>query len=314
MDQIFNELSANGSYANKYEASAGMERMLRLSNDLTHCGFSRNLRVVERFPELLIAPDYSIHQWSTDRSIGVDRDLQRQLMSIVTRAPYLEELIADEEHDSLFEFKFDGQLVYGLGLAYLWESFALSMDGDVQFSQSNIDVEFYQVCDNIQSSRIISVNLVSNSDQLEAVCSSLKKTQIANVDNGKSLVEQLPILFPNLACGGEAIKQLSALNGCEQFFQDIIQHFFILNNTIQNWSAGPFIPQGIKWSRDSEATLNQFAHSRQFCCNDGKTRQFSLHTKIMSANRRIYFDPEIEKKVVHIGYVGKHLPTVLYRT
>ena len=314
MDQIFNELSANGCYEDKYAASAGMERMLRLSSNLAECGFSRVLRVIEGFSHLPIAPGYSISQWARDNSIGADRDLQRQLLTSATRAPYVEQFIADAEQDYLIEFKFDNQLAMGLGLAYLWGSSVLSLDSDARFSQPYIEVVFHQLCDHNESTETVSVSSVSSSVQLEEACRSLQERQIAGVDSGKSLVEQLPTLFSYLACGKEAVKQLSALKGSEQFFQEIIRHLVILNTTMQCWSAGPFDPQGLTWSPESESTLNQFAASRQFVCTDGESRQFSLHTKMMSANQRIHFYPVVEKKLVHIGYVGKHLPTARHRT
>ena len=314
MDQIFNELSANGSYTNKYAANVGMERMLRLSNGLGKCGFSRDLRVIEGFNQLSIAPGYSIVQWAMDKSIGADRELQRQLLTSATKAPYVEHFISDAEQDDLYEFKFCGHTALGLGLAYLWGSSVLSLDGDARFSPPNIDVEFYQLHEDSESTETVSVCSVSSLDQLKAVCHALKNAQIANVENGKSLVEQFSVLFSSLACGNEAAKQLSALSGSEQFFQEIIRHFSILNATMQSWNEGPFNPQGITWSPESEPTLKQFAKSRLFVCADDVSRQFSLHTKILSANQRIHYYPELKNKIVHIGYIGKHLPTVRHRT
>ncbi len=119
MDQVFNELSANASYKDKYAASLGMQRMLRLSFELGDCGYNRVMRVVETFSQLLIAPGYSIAQWARDKTIGADRDLQRYLLISATQAPYVEQFIAYAEQDLVIEFSYKDQPALGLGLAYV---------------------------------------------------------------------------------------------------------------------------------------------------------------------------------------------------
>jgi len=110
-----------------------------------------------------------------------------------------------------------------------------------------------------------------------------------------------------------ASKQIEELRGSEQFFPEVIRHLRILNKTMAAYTDGPFEPTAINWSVDSHSTLEQYSDCRTFRCNDGNNRTFSYHSKILSANKRIYFFPFVDEKVVHIGYIGDHLPTVKYR-
>lgn len=314
MDQIFNELSADGCYADKYAANSGIESLMRLFNMLTECGFNRVLRVVEGFGQLPIAPNYSIVEWATDRSIGANRDLQRLLLTTAGKAPYVEKFISDAEGGCSVEFNYQGQPALGLGLAHLWESSALSLDGLAHFKAPFIDIDFHEICDDSESNSVVSVSSVSSPCHVEATCLLLKQKQKAGITNGELLLEKLPALFPHLNCGSEAARQISALSGGEQFFHEVIRHLSVLNTTMESWTGGAFNPQGLTWSTESESTLNHFSECRQFKCTDGQVRLFSQHTKMLSANQRIHYYPLIDEKIVHIGYVGKHLPTARHKT
>lgn len=314
MDQIFNELSVSECYENKYAANAGIERMMMLISALSHCGFNLVLRVVQSFSNLFISPDYTMSEWARDRTVNANRDLQRLFLTATTKSPYIEELIADTEDNCLIEFKYEDQPALGLGLAYLWKTAVVSMDCDIRFTQPTVVVELYKICNSASYSQSISVESIYSFDQLQAACSASHEKQIASVDNGKALVKLLPTIFAHISCADDAISQLSNLTGSEQFFREIIRHFSILNHTMSQWDGGLFDPKGLTWSSESESTLNQFGKYRQFVCTDGNLRQFSLHTKIIASNQRIYYYPDFVKKVIHVGYVGSHLPTTRFKT
>src|SRR5690554_5910732 len=97
MDQVFNELSANGCYDDIYSANAGMESLVNLSRALSNIGFSNKLCTVEDFRQLLLTDEYTIQNWVTDRKVGADRDLQRWLLTSTTKSPYIEALLEEEQ-------------------------------------------------------------------------------------------------------------------------------------------------------------------------------------------------------------------------
>ena len=83
---------------------------------------------------------------------------------------------------------------------------------------------------------------------------------------------------------------------------------------MKDYCEGQFEPKGITFSGESKPTIKQYGACRQFVCTDSETRLFVMHTKLISSNQRIYYFPIPEQEVVHIGYVGKHLPTVRHTT
>ncbi|MCL7421792.1 MAG: hypothetical protein M8364_12890 [Methylobacter sp.] len=314
MDQIFNELSASECYESKFSASEGMERLLLLSKEMRNVGFSSHLRTTRDFSQLKIAPEYTILDWVRDKSICANPDLQRQLLISATKSPYIEDFLEKEQTNQIVEFKYETTQVHGLGLAYLWGTAALSLDGDRRFANDNITLQFYKVDDESEVLESIKAITISSKVHLDKNRELLKNSFFKDITSGNALLNHLSSLFPRLSIAKNATKQLKSLTGCEQYFQEIVHHFRILNETMAQWKSGSFEPESISWSPESQSTLDQFGAQRQFVCADEVKRLFSLHSKILSANKRIYYFPIIDQQVVHIGYVGGHLPTTKYRT
>lgn len=95
----------------------------------------------------------------------------------------------------------------------------------------------------------------------------------------------------------------------------VIKALLELQNCCKNWNEGYFSVQGyaLEESGESEPTLNKYRQERIFVCPDGKERLFERHIKLRLCNWRIHFIAEKPGKLI-IGYIGRHLPTVNYRT
>lgn len=314
MDQIFNELSACCCYQSKQSANAGIERMLKLVIEMNKIGYTQQLRTVRDFRQLEIAPQYTINDWVYDRNDWVDRDFRRLLLTFAAKSPYVEDFLDTSQKELVHEFTFDGSNACGLGLACLWGSCTLSLDGDSRFANDRISLRFYQIDDTREMEEIVQVINLTTLEHVLANSEILRKSFVKEITNGSRLLQQSERLFPNLSFSEKAKKQIAELTGSEQYFYETVRHLSVLHETIANWSIGPFDPKGITWSVESVPTLHQYGTTRQFTCSDGVDRLFSCHSKLMSANKRIYFYPITEQHTVHIGYVGDHLPTHKYQT
>lgn len=166
-----------------------------------------------------------------------------------------------------------------------------------------------------ETSSNVSVFTFSNIHQVELHKDLILKSLQGTIRNGQSLIENVQEMLPYLSFGSKAIEQAREFRGSELFFHEVLHHLFILNKTMLEWTEGPFTPT-LDFSSESKSTLEreEYAKMRDFLCKDGIKRQFTLHSKIKSANKRIYFFPIPEQKIVHIGYVGDHLPTTKYAT
>jgi hypothetical protein len=167
MDQIFNELSVNGGYMNSHLAKDGFERVLNLSVQMTKLGFGSTIRTTRDFSQRNLTDNFSIHNWATDRSMGCDHDLQRHMMTLMTKSPYIEDFITKhEEHDDFVEFKYEGENVLGLGLAYLWQTFVLSLDCNERFCDKYVKFKVTAFSDDAEYNEIIEVLSLSTTEQL----------------------------------------------------------------------------------------------------------------------------------------------------
>ena len=304
MEQIFNELSADGSYDSHKSADEGMRQLISLVNKMAAAGFSRILRTTDNFCSCELCREYTISMWLHEH---MKEESVRLFMSYATKSPYIKDLL-DDDKNKLLEFRYKSKKVYGLGLACLWDTAALSLNC---FHDSMPELE----CTRFEDGDIFTyydsvMNLVSITEA-ERYKDKLRNILFRDVSDGECLVNRFHELFPRLILSREADKNIRALNGHESFFREYIKHFTVLNAAAEKWSEGINFEPALKWSYDTKETLSQYGDERTFVCGDGITRKFSAHTKLMSSNQRIYFLND--KGIVHIGYAGRHLPTVKYK-
>ena len=106
--------------------------------------------------------------------------------------------------------------------------------------------------------------------------------------------------------------QLFQLSANDTNWNYIVKHLWELQRYADTWSEGAFNPDYIQLptSVESNVTLTQYGAERTFVSPDGENRVFSWHSKINWSGWRIYFYPDTVKRVVIVGYIGKHLSTV----
>lgn len=314
MDQIFNELSVSACYPDKYAAQAGMEVAVDVSLCLAKLGMSKTIRTTSDFKMRYLASGYTIDQWSRDKNINKEKRLH--FLAYATKSPYIEYFYEEKEQgDELFEYRYGKDIALGLGLAYLWGISSISLGGDDRFIDGKVAISEYRVIGAEESNNNILVFTFSKTEQVELCKDSIQQCLCCNINNGRDLIKNAKEMLPYLSFSQKAIDQVRGFWGSEQFFHEALHHLFILNRTMREWTEGTFTPN-LDFSTESPSTMKNRAYTRQrfFMCDDQIERQFRLHTKIKSANKRIYFFPIPEKKVVHIGYIGDHLPTTKFPT
>lgn len=314
MDQIFNELSVSTCYPDKYAAQAGMDVAIDVSLSLANLGMSKIIRTTRDFVTRSLAKGYSVAEWAKDKNGNKERRIY--FLTYATKSPYIEAFYDEKEQsDELFEFRFEQNLALGLGLAYLWGTSSISLAGDTRFIEGKVALTEHRVTASGESTERISVLTLSKNEQIEFHKECIQNALLGSINNGHDLIENAEEMLPFLSFCPNAIDQVRRLCGSEQFFPEVLNHLFTLNATMREWSVGAYTPK-LDYSTESPNTMSnkKYARNRLFPCRDNVERQFSLHSKIKSANKRIYFFPQPEQKVVHIGYVGDHLPTTKFPT
>ncbi len=316
MDQILNELSVTGEYLDRYAANMGMQQLLSISKDLTTKGFHQTIRTTQDFINRHLGDNFTIREWATEKTSDINqRDFQRYFLTLATKAPYIEYFIADDEQDDrLVEYKHNLGVTLAIGLADLWNAPVLSLGCSDQFQLDYVSVVKTTITEDGENDQDVEVLNLWRTEQIIQFNDELNKTAWQSVNNGKDIINQAANLLPHLSISENASYQIEDLSGSEQFFPEVLRHLVILNKTMDAYTEGAFNPVEINWSVESSSTLKQFSECRKFNCLDGQKRLFSQHSKILSANKRIYFLPILDENTVHIGYVGKHLPTKRFRT
>lgn len=99
-----------------------------------------------------------------------------------------------------------------------------------------------------------------------------------------------------------------------KYFNQILNKLNIFNQAIkETWNSGVFSYKLINRdysliiSPESDRTKEKYGNERTFQLPDGSSQLFDLHIKM--GDMRIHFFPDDTKKIIYIGYIGKHLPT-----
>ncbi|MBD2299891.1 hypothetical protein [Nostoc sp. FACHB-190] len=276
-------------------------------------GIKKKLRTQSNFNDLQLAQDYLIAQWRNDPD--VDIEARRLIRSLQNRNdPPLPD-IADPE----IEVMYKGQQTIGICYAYVSNSLAISLQSELHWKASNLEIQVTKINEEEQ--------LVTNNDNvLHASCTShvqehynwiqdIQERICQQVADGEDIWKRKEELFPNLEFCEVVGRQLKNIRTRQLELQPVFKILYELQQCTENWKTGSFNVKGyaLEESGESEATLNQYKNERMFLCPDGEKRLFEKHIKLRFCNWRIHFFPKEPGRVI-IGYVGRHLPTVKYKT
>ena len=314
MEQLVNELSFSGCYADRPDAQTGISDFIKLSRELAKIGFKKNLKIPAAIGDRSLTAGYTVLEWSLDKE--VDYDLRVYFLANATKAPYVEDLFDTEEtgRELVCECFFQGNKALGLGLAFLWESPVLSLVGDSRFTDPiTIKISLLEDKKELVNLDPEICSLMGSGDvnlKLAFLRGRLQRT----VQDGNNLWTEKERLFPHLVFCDRAKQQITSLAGTEQHFPEVVRHLFAIEDAVSGWLAGPLKLSGVSYSTESEQTLkNQKCRAaHQILCPDATTRLFAMHTKLWSANQRIHYFPDLENKSVFIGHVGEHLKTIKF--
>lgn len=320
MEPVLNELSIVSSRITTQDRLRTLaDAMLALDA----LGFARILRTTRD------ALDRSVEDEATLRvALGRlrDRDLRDFLRQRLSRTPYVEELQTMREAalQLMMDGQVDGASCRGAVLAFLTNAPVVSLLGDLTHSAtlrvvvSRMSALLADGREPELESEVAEVVHIASPSHVAAVSKLLRDRVLRAIRTGSELWERRATLFPRLQLCPPVEEQLRALSGSELGFAQIVEALGRLNDTLMLWKGGPFEP-GLKYSVESASTLGHPSYGvmRDFECVDSMTRRFSLHLKLVAANRRIYYRPfgaDTGKPSACVGYVGPHLPTVKYST
>ncbi|MEH2164695.1 MAG: hypothetical protein V7K38_27480 [Nostoc sp.] len=319
-DLILNELSLRNPAPNEQVAQQRMSELIKTIKAVKAQGVKVSLRTKEDFHTIILAPNYPLRHWLNH----ADQVERLFIKNLATKAPFSTDIANSEiqyleKNTSLSEFFHQGEMAIGLGIAYVLNTIAISFLSQESWDCNRVKLEFrYLDEDGEIISESVEIIHASRSSHVEEHASLIQQNQeriYQNVSDGLEVWNRREELFPNLEFCDVVRKQLEDIRTGQLELQPVVSILFELHKCTKNWNNGYFNLDGypIEESGESKPTLGKYFKERTFRCPDGKDRLFERHVKLRFCNWRIYFLAE-QPGIVIIGYIGRHLPTVKYRT
>ena len=316
LDMILNELSLqtpapNISVARKW-MSGFVQTILCIKSQ---AGRQASLRTQYNFHSTLLASDYPLQRWLNDSE--VDREEQRFIKTLATKSPFSQDIVNLEVQEiesnlAACEFRYQGNIAIGLGIAFTLDTIAVSLLSDNCWDCSHLNVDVISA--DVDDESLSVVRHTSRREHLHAHIGWIKTIIQDNLIDGAALWNKRSELFPNLQFCDSVKKQLENLRIGDSMLPPIRKKLFELQNYSETWLVGGFNAEliGCKATPESEATLKKYLQERTFLCPDGQNRIFSWHVRLTPLPWRIHFYPEHQSQII-IGYIGSHLPTAKFK-
>ena len=319
-EYIFNELSVKDILPTVNDAQKALEQFVKVTARAKFIGFDQ-IRISESLGKSLynlkLSENYTVNNWLKDS--GVSNELKDKFRLIVTNSPLLKE--NEELEKDIFEYSeffvtlnYQKNRVYGLGVAYLKNTLAISLQGNefwncssIELSHDHLDEEGNEQVKNREVLHFM------NENHLEEHKEWFENKQRELLNRSSELWTKRLVFFPNLILCGEVEYQLRKI-GFSKHFDQIIERLRTLNDFVAKWNKGEFNydeinrTTNLRISPESTRTMNRFGNERKFKLPDGKREYHELHIK--TGDLRFHFYPNNETKQIYIGYIGKHLNTI----
>ena len=305
LEIVLNELSFRQLADNVVDARQRMSELLNTILDAVRRGVKGGFRVDEGMRYMELAPDYPIARWLNDGL--VNKDLRSYFRSLATKISYI---------DGLPEYIHQEQRARGLGFAYQNDHLAISLDSEMvwQGSQVQVEVRYLELDENDELlTGFVQVRHACCPEHVEGHAGWIKARVKSEIRSGSDIWERRDGLYPHLQFCASVGKQLDVVLHGDRMLIPILRSLSELEQFCNAWiDSSPFNPKAISGnvSLESEATLKKFSQERTFRCPDGEYVLFNWHSKINLDKWRIHFHPLGDKRQIIIGYIGPHLPIV----
>jgi hypothetical protein len=257
-------------------------------------------------------------KWLNDPE--VDRDAKTFFKNRGAMGFYVEDTLASaNEASKLTEVRFGGRPGNGLCAAWLLNGISLSLRSHAVWNTTFLGVTIREITDSDAVEETEKqVPHVCRADHFGDHAGWLSETQRSMIRSGADLLARANTLFPSIEICGRALRQIEDLTGGEQYFEWVLSCLVAGNRLVSEWSGGEFphdqLPGDATGESASVWDRKEFINQRYFNTLAEESKLFEYHMKNKSHNIRIHYLPDAARRVLMIGYVGKHLPTKQHPT
>ncbi len=317
LDMVLNELSLRTPAADEEIARELMSQLISTLSIAVRLGI-KTLRTQSNIYSFLLATNYPLARWLNDSR--VDQEERDFLLTLQTQTPLLSEIVESEiqQRVDISEFKYQEEVTTELGIAYLLDALAVSLNSNPKWNYSSLELEVTRLNEDDELiEEKIKVVHGSDPNHIREHADWIENRLRTGVIDGLELWKRKEQLLPHLEFCDNVRKQLENIRKGQLELQPVLKALFELDKCSQNWITGGFTVENstLEESGESETTVQnpKYRQARIFLCPDREERLFARHVKLRFCNWRIHFCPKEPGKVI-IGYIGEHLPTSKFRT
>ena len=307
LEMVLNELSLQPA-PSVVIARQWMAGFIKTVRAATSHRVSRVVRTSSSIFDIVLADDYPLRRWLNDPQ--VDREAQRYIKTMTTKAPFWDGLPLLYERVLEHEFRHDDREALGLGVAYLLEALSVSLlSGECwDVILLPLNASWITEEETIEET-IVHVTHSSQPAHVYQHGQWIQDRLQSDVQDGDDMWNRRTELFPSLTFCEAAGEQIRNLSPTMQ--RPVIRRLFELETYCREWDEGGFNQERLptRATPESQRTLQQYGDVRTFLCPDNVERAFSWHVRLTPLAWRIHFYPDPATRTIVIGYVGPHLPT-----
>lgn len=310
LELVLNELSLQTPADSVDAAKQLMSELIDTAFKADEQGVNPVLRTHESFYSALIAPKYSIYDWLEDQSIDLE---QRRFILLSSKFPFLKDIEDSQLEDKhlLSEFRFQEQLAQGLGIAYLLESLAISLNSEPQWNTTYIALEAMWIDeDEIETTESVTIIHASSPEHISQHIPWVQNRLKTGVRDGLDLWKRRSNLFPSLSFCEITKQQIQGLRAGDPMLRQVVNRLFELESSSKQWKSGNFNLDSLpsKATPESKSRLQRLKSRLTIRCPDERERLFSLHVRMTPGGWRLYFSTEsLAPGSIIIGYVGSKI-------
>jgi hypothetical protein len=306
LEMVLNELSLRSAANDIKMAKQRMSELILTAREAAELGVKPIIRTHQEFYNTVLADNYSLSNWLVDKT--VNRDDIRFILT-AAKTPYLADIQDSdiENKNILSDFLYEGEKSEGLGIAYLLESLALSINSDQKWELNSILLEYSWLEDDNLNLDTVTVTHASTVKNVKENLSWIQERLKTGVRDGCNLWQRKKDLFPSLSFCESVGQQIQSLGNGSPMLRQIVRKLFELENCCKTWRDGDFDFDLVasKVTPESDSRLQSLEDKLTFKCPDDVYRIFSLHLRMTGAGAwRLHFSTELGSGKIIIGYIG----------
>ncbi|MCG6551968.1 MAG: hypothetical protein L7F77_06545 [Candidatus Magnetominusculus sp. LBB02] len=303
MHALINELSFLGQVKDRGQCACLIVDLMNIINVVSRQAGDANVYASRNLLEKHISKRFTVKDFIYDRN--TDKSTMRGFIIIITRGPYFEDLLDNIDHECIINSNNDVTNSCIAAASHM-SGFLISLRDSVIYDYTPVEVKYKEGTGDFQLIEI--PNFIDSVNAAKFITGQAK----GEITSWDIFWIRREALFPKLKFCECINDQLNRVN-FRTYSSLVLRHLKCMNDYIEEVHVNErdYKMMGVEASVESKITLFHHGHKREFDCFDGIRRRFSWHSKQQGQNIRIHFyPPDGTTGDFHVGYIGKHLPTM----